>query len=199
MKMLNFDGLCESLQQQPLPKDGRELESALIEKSQMVCNVFAGGKPLAGTTSFEVVGGAMRVDDAPTGFMMIERQVLVRLRELYPQDNYDTDTAGYDTEEAKRGGPFHDWFKVGVFQESDGRRRLLSEDYYFCRTCTRNGIEVWADILTPLIHTGQYHYQGCMGLRLMGGDRQKLADITGIQDPYRSLLSPHTSVVAKAQ
>lgn len=98
-----------------------------------------------------------------TGFMMIKREVLLKMRDAAPENSYTNDVIG--TSIPKEGLPFHDWFSVGVFPKDAAapleKRRLLSEDWYFCQKALDLGYKVHAMTRVPLGHIGTHHFLGC--------------------------------------
>jgi hypothetical protein len=97
--------------------------------------------------------GLQRVRYVGTGCMLVRRDVFETLRDKLWVEMY---LADHDPCDAP---PRFDWFPVGVTDDSAiGRRRYLSEDWFFCELCARAGIEVWADVKVALKHVGQAIY-----------------------------------------
>jgi hypothetical protein len=76
--------------------------------------------------------GVLEVREAGSGFMLIHREVFARMAERY------RDEIAYETDRMDGGGGGgelrHDFFTVGVrFDPAAGRKRFLSEDWYFCQ------------------------------------------------------------------
>lgn len=98
-----------------------------------------------------------------TGFMMIQRQVLIHMRDSDPKNTYKNDMVGQEIPES--GLPLYDWFPVGVFPNTIDvpleKRRLLSEDYYFCQRAVDLGYKIHAMTRIPLVHIGIHQFQGC--------------------------------------
>ena len=78
----------------------------------------------------------MKVDDAPTGFMVIKRSVFEKMMAAYPELNYISDS-DYKREDK---GLHYRFFDCMVDPES---KRYLSEDYTFCRLWQQIGGEVY--------------------------------------------------------
>jgi FkbM family methyltransferase len=86
-----------------------------------------------------------------TGFMRIHRRVFEKMIEVYgDQLKYTPDTNPGETE--------YDFWSVGVYQYEDGRRRYLSEDWYFCQRALDLGFQVWADTRVQVEHVGTVVY-----------------------------------------
>ena len=97
--------------------------------------------------------GFMKVDDAPTGFMVIKRAVFEKMMAAYPELNYisDSDPKGQDK------GLHYRFFDCMVDPDT---KRYLSEDYTFCRLWQQIGGEVYVDVQSNLTHQGAKVYRG---------------------------------------
>lgn len=100
--------------------------------------------------------------DAPTGFMMLSRQLMQYLATRYPERKYVNDVPSYDTTRSK--GNFYNFFDTMVDPDS---KRYLSEDYAFSRLCQKSGIKVYGDIFSPLTHTGVNTWHGNLYKQLL--------------------------------
>jgi hypothetical protein len=96
--------------------------------------------------------GVVEVLDAPTGFMMIKKQVIRDMIQRYSNTEYRNDVKAYQVNEHDR---FFDLFQSQVF---DGR--YLSEDYGFCRLWQQMNGKIFADLTVKLNHIGQFCYFG---------------------------------------
>lgn len=97
----------------------------------------------------------VRVKDAPTGFMLIERSVFTTLKEKFPELRYTNDL----NLDMKDHHPDSFWLFFDCIKDPVDSR-YLSEDYAFCRLLQLSGIETWIDISIPLTHTGTYNFEG---------------------------------------
>jgi hypothetical protein len=105
------------------------------------------------TQSVELEDGFGQVAYLATGFMLIRREVLVRVAETHP----DLVSVIVDMNAApKRTTMF---FETMIEPES---REHLSEDYAFCRRWREVGGEVWADFQTRMTHVGHGQYTGSL-------------------------------------
>jgi hypothetical protein len=96
--------------------------------------------------------GFLRLDEAPTGFMVIKRRVFERIMAAYPELRYTPDSLGVPDQ-----GLHYRFFDVMVDPVT---RRYLSEDYGFCRLWTGLGESVYIDAQSNLTHQGAKLYRG---------------------------------------
>lgn len=108
-----------------------------------------------GSKALELVvqpDGFIKLSEAPTGFMVIKRDVFERLMKAYPQYNYAPDSIGVPDE-----GLHYRFFDVMVDPKT---RRYLSEDYGFCRLWEALGESIYVDANSNLTHQGAKIYRG---------------------------------------
>ncbi len=138
-----------------------------------------GAEPIA---KFVTPDNFVEVAEAPTGFMVIKRQVFAKLIAHYPQLNYVPDEIR-DNAESKYCWLFFDCM---VDPET---RRYLSEDYAFCRRWRDIGGKVHVDLQSDLGHHGQHVFRGKLAesVRLrepsMAATDQKSATVVGAAAP----------------
>ena len=124
---------------------GREIVCGLCPKKtlkpEIVINGFPGEEP-----SPPDEHGLIRVRYAGTGFMLIHRNVFLKMIESYPEIAFTSDA---DIESK----PMWDFFSVGVVEG-----RYLSEDWYFCERWNRLGGTVYADTTVQTRHMGRFYY-----------------------------------------
>ena len=96
--------------------------------------------------------GFIAMDDAPTGFMVIKRQVFERLMTAHPELQYNPDSIGVENQ-----GLHYRLFDCMVDPTS---RRYLSEDYGFCRLWQGLGGKIHIDTRSNLTHQGSKLYHG---------------------------------------
>jgi hypothetical protein len=112
---------------------------------------------VAGETKIE--DGFIRVLDAATGFFMIRRDALEKLNAHYGDElRCENDIPG-----SKETVPEY----VALFDcfVDPSTRRYLSEDYALCRRAQAIGIEIWADVASPLTHVGMMSFEGHIAQR----------------------------------
>jgi len=96
----------------------------------------------------------IEVMDAPTGFMLIRKNVFFQMINTFPDIRYKNDINVYKQYEYKEF--FYDFFQTGVFEH-----RYLSEDFGFCRKLQELKIPIYVDLSVNLIHVGNFYYFGC--------------------------------------
>jgi hypothetical protein len=106
-----------------------------------------------GTKVVTIINGYVPCDEIATGFMLIKREALEKLRDVLPSLQYKNDVPGYNTPAAKDN--FYGFFDTLIHPET---KRYLSEDFAFCYRCKKAGIEIWADTTADLTHTGIFHF-----------------------------------------
>lgn len=102
--------------------------------------------------------GFLDVIDAPTGFMLIKREVFVALIDRFPELQYNAGLVGRpDHNTGKIAGHHYAFFDTMIDPET---RSYLSEDYTFCRRAAAVGITPAIDTRSNLTHQGCAVYQG---------------------------------------
>lgn len=96
--------------------------------------------------------GFLKVDQVPTGFMLIKRSVFEQMIAAYPDYQYVPDNIGVADQ-----GLHYRFFDVAVDPQT---RRYLSEDYGFCQLWKALGGSIYADANSTLSHQGFKMYQG---------------------------------------
>ena len=99
--------------------------------------------------------GFVKVTNIATGFLMIQKEVILELIEKSPDQKYENDCEGYNSPETKDN--FYTFFDTMVHPSS---KRYLSEDYAFSQKWIDIGGEIWLDLLSPLTHTGTFNFEG---------------------------------------
>ena len=101
--------------------------------------------------------GFIRMKEAPTGCMLIKREILEKMVTKYPELEYTPVTGGYNFTVPKAW----DFFKCMIENdEATGIKRYLSEDYGFCKLWRDIGGEIWVDSKSKLNHIGTYKFKG---------------------------------------
>ena len=95
----------------------------------------------------------IKLKDAGTGFMCIQRDVIQKMFDAHPELKYANDI----NVDAKFEKHMYALFDTMIDPES---RRYLSEDYTFCRLWQQMGGEVYLDPRTALNHVGHYTFRG---------------------------------------
>ncbi len=105
--------------------------------------------------NIQVENGFVEVLDAATGFMLIKKEVFVKMKDYYPELKYTSDQIINNQRYSS------DWcysfFDCIIDEESN---RYLSEDYTFCRRWQKMGGKIYAEIASSLTHFGTYGFRG---------------------------------------
>ena len=94
-----------------------------------------------------------KVKHLATGFMMIHRDVIVKMSKAFPSTKY-TDDVGFL--EGSQNDYAYALFDCGV---EEGH--YFSEDWLFCSRWAKMGGSIYADVSINLTHTGIEDYKGC--------------------------------------
>ncbi|HWA41672.1 MAG TPA: hypothetical protein VHA10_00560 [Hypericibacter adhaerens] len=116
---------------------------------------LSGRDPTAATTRMQGVNGFARSDYGASGFMLIRRAVLERMRDAYPDLKYAH--SHFVSPGQKPTGNLYAFFDCEIDPET---RVYLSEDYLFCRRWTATGGEIWVDLTSKLDHVGTHAFRG---------------------------------------
>ena len=108
--------------------------------------------------NIQVENGFLKCLYAGTGFMLIQREVIEKLRDKHPETKFINDVGGYQLPETKDN--FYALFDCFICPKS---KRYLSEDYAFCQRALDSGFDIWVDITCNLTHTGTYNFEGSFG------------------------------------
>lgn len=105
------------------------------------------------TRKVRTQNGLIELLDASTGFFLVSRQTIEKMVASYPELHYRSDS-NIDT---KFDQYCYNLWDVYIDPKD---RRLLSEDYGFCRRWQAIGGEIWLDPNTKLNHVGSYTFEG---------------------------------------
>ena len=97
-------------------------------------------------------GEPLEIWNGGTGFMLIKREVMAKLKEVLP--SYNNDVQVLNSEINNR---ITEYFACAI---EPGVERLLSEDYYFCWKAREHDIKIWAAPWANLGHFGSYLFEG---------------------------------------
>ena len=95
--------------------------------------------------------------ESGTGFMMIQRDALIKYRDAYPDLEYMPDHNRSEHFDGKR--MIHAFFDTVIDPDT---RRYLSEDYMFCQWARKIGLKVWLCPWMQTIHIGTYNFGGSL-------------------------------------
>ena len=105
------------------------------------------------TPQVQITDNLVKLKDAGTGFMCIQREVFEKMFDAHPDLKYVNDI----NIDMKFEPYMYSLFDTIIDPES---RRYLSEDYTFCRRWQDLGGDVWLDPRTGLNHVGHYTFRG---------------------------------------
>ena len=105
------------------------------------------------TSQVQIEDNLVKLKDAGTGFMCIEKSVIQQMFDKHPEYKYVNDI----NVDNKFEPYMYALFDTMIDPES---RRYLSEDYMFCRTWQNMGGTVYLDPRTALNHVGHYTFRG---------------------------------------
>lgn len=130
--------------------EGLNAEEVFVRHAHYTVNAEANEQ---GNIDLEVQpDGFMKMQEAPTGFMVIKRNVFERMMKHYPELQYMPDSVGVADK-----GLHYRFFDVMVDPVT---RRYLSEDYGFCRLWAGMGESIYIDANSNLTHQGAKLYRG---------------------------------------
>jgi hypothetical protein len=132
------------------------------------------------------------VDYIATGFMMIERSVLEKLKRECPELAFVNDMKDYQN--AQTAGNFYDLFQCTIDPMT---RAYTGEDYSFCRLCKKHDIPIYCDLSSTFVHTGTFNFRGSIAT-FLGLDKNASA-VTGARtDIGRTVDTQAASSLASA-
>ena len=105
-----------------------------------------------------VVNGFVKSLDVATGFLLMKRQALIDMYEHYKEELFSVNDI--------QGQNVNDYIAIFACMIDPETKRFLSEDYAFCRRWQMMGRDVWADLTTPLSHSGNNVISGNIKERL---------------------------------
>ena len=97
-------------------------------------------------------GEPLEIWNGGTGFMLIKKEVLIKMKESLP--SYVNDVKVLSGEVTDR---ITEYFACAI---EPGLERLLSEDYYFCWKAREQGFKIHAAPWVNLGHFGSYLFEG---------------------------------------
>ncbi len=95
--------------------------------------------------------GIAEIAEGPTGFMMIKRGVLEKMKKEYSHMEYKVD---------RDDVPFETAYTLFEFAVDEDTGEYLSEDFTFCRRWRKIGGKIHADLESPLMHHGTFGFKG---------------------------------------
>ena len=102
-----------------------------------------------------VIDGVMEVSHAPTGCMLIKRQVFDKMIKAYPNDKIEQATI-------VNGKALIDEYNYNFFDtiHDPETRKYYGEDFGFCKKWTAIGGKCYCYVSDDITHVGEYAYNG---------------------------------------
>jgi hypothetical protein len=110
---------------------------------------------LENQTQIEIKKGIMEVSHAPTGCMLIKRQVFDKMMKAYPELKIEQPTVVNGQESTK---PYYYNF-FDTYHEPESKR-YYGEDFGFCKRWTKIGGKCYLYVADDITHVGEYRYTG---------------------------------------
>tara|TARA_B100001057_G_C22820274_1_gene939106 strand:- start:1066 stop:2034 length:969 start_codon:yes stop_codon:yes gene_type:complete len=150
-KAINWDSILGAARAEGLEETAETIEG---HSSNYVVNFdFLKDEKGNNTPQVQIEDNLVKLKDAGTGFMCIQRDVIQKMFDKHPEYKYVNDI----NVDMKFEPYMYALFDTVIDPES---RRYLSEDYMFCRTWQNMGGTVYLDPRTALNHVGHYTFRG---------------------------------------
>lgn len=150
-KAINWDSILGAARADGLQETAETIEG---HSSNYVVNFdFLKDEKGNNTPQVQIEDNLVKLKDAGTGFMCINRDVIQKMFDKHPEYKYVNDI----NVDNKFEPYMYALFDTVIDPES---RRYLSEDYMFCRTWQNMGGTVYLDPRTALNHVGHYTFRG---------------------------------------
>ena len=150
-KAINWDSILGAARAEGLEENAETIEG---HSSNYVVNFdFLKDEKGNNTPQVQIEDNLVKLKDAGTGFMCIQRDVIQKMFDKHPEFKYVNDI----NVDNKFEPYMYALFDTVIDPDS---RRYLSEDYMFCRTWQNMGGTVFLDPRTALNHVGHYTFRG---------------------------------------
>ena len=149
MKHIHWEQIWERLQQGKIKIKDELMRAGFIYPIKMENLMNETKKEIS------VVAGLIEVSHAPTGCMLIKRQVFDKMIKAYPDDFIDQATIVNG--EAKTNPFMYNFFDTIHEKES---KKYYGEDFGFCKKWTAIGGKCYCYIDDYITHVGEYQYNG---------------------------------------
>jgi len=149
MKHIHWEQIWERLQKGKITTQDELMKAGFIYPIKMDNLIDENNKQIS------VVNGLIEVSHAPTGCMLIKRQVFDKMIKEYPGDFIDQATIVNG--EAKTNPYMYNFFDTVHEKES---KKYYGEDFGFCKKWTKIGGKCYCLIDEYITHVGEYQYNG---------------------------------------
>jgi hypothetical protein len=147
MKHIHWDQIWDRV------KSGKVKSAQDLQRSGFIFPIKMDN--LNGKNEISVTNGITEVSHAPTGCMLIKRQVFDKMIAAYPEDHIDQPTIVNG--EAKTNPYMYNFFDTIHDPEN---KKYYGEDFGFCRKWTKIGGKCYIYIDDYITHVGEYQYNG---------------------------------------
>ena len=113
-------------------------------------------------SNIKLENGFAEVKEGATGFMLIKKEVFLKLKENY----LDLKFTPRSRSVLSGSNNCYDFFKVGNYKDKEGNVNYLSEDFYFSTLWRDIGGKIFADLTSELSHLGKYKFYGAPSFNL---------------------------------
>ena len=151
MKHIHWEQIWDRLQQGKIKNKDELMRAGFIYPIKMDGLMDENKKQIT------ITDGLMEVSHAPTGCMLIKRQVFDKMIKAYPEDRIEQHTIVNG--EAKITENMYNFFDT--IHESDSKK-YYGEDFGFCKKWTKIGGKCYCYIEDPITHIGEYQYSGSL-------------------------------------
>jgi len=149
MKHIHWEQIWEKLQQGKIKTKDELMRAGFIYPIKMDNAVNPDSKQVT------ITDGVMEVSHAPTGCMLIKRQVFDKMIEAYPGDFIDQATI--INGEFKTDPYMYNFFDTIHEPET---KKYYGEDFGFCKKWTKIGGKCYCYVDDFISHVGEYQYKG---------------------------------------
>lgn len=149
MKHIHWEQIWERLKHGKIKTQDELMRSGFIYPIKMDGMVDENKKQIT------ITDGLMEVSHAPTGCMLIKRQVFDKMIKAYPDDRIDQATIVNG--EAKNNPYMYNFFDT---VHDPKTKKYYGEDFGFCKKWTAIGGKCYCYIDDFITHVGEYQYNG---------------------------------------
>ena len=149
MKHIHWEQIWERLQQGKIKTKDELMRAGFIYPIKMDNIIKPDSKEIT------ITDGVMEVSHAPTGCMLIKRQVFDKMIKAYPGDFIDQATI--INGEAKANPYMYNFFDTIHELET---KKYYGEDFGFCKKWTKIGGKCYCYVDDIITHVGEYQYSG---------------------------------------
>ena len=151
MKHIHWEQIWDRLQQGKIKSKDELMRAGFIFPIKMDGLMDENRKEIT------ITNGLMEVSHAPTGCMLIKRQVFDKMIKAYPEDRIEQHTIVNG--EAKITENMYNFFDT--IHEPD-TKKYYGEDFGFCKKWTKIGGKCYCYVEDPITHIGEYQYSGSL-------------------------------------